>query len=252
VDSPTAAAPRERTQPVAQLILGVPGRWATRSELVTDIATKSHGLVLAGTAVRDDTSGEIFGAEVAEHEPRLVQAFLIAGRGSLEEEDLQAIEAHRYMVYVVGEGHSRDGARTMLRIGAGLLDAGGIAVKVESSGVAHSARAWRTLAQDGDDAALYRAYVTLIGSQRGVYSCGMHAMGMRDAFVVGIDAQAAGRVAEAFLLYALIDQPALHEGETFSAGQGEPTFRLAHQPCDTFLPDNPFYNPWGYWLLTPL
>lgn len=252
MDSPTAAATRERTQPLARVILGVPGPWPSRSEVVTAIATRSNGLVLLGNLLRDDASGNVFEAEIEEHEPRLVQAFSIAGRGTLAESDLTAIEAHRHIVYVIGAGESRDGARTMLRLGRQLLDAGGIAIKVESSGVAHSARAWRALADDPAEVSLYRAFVMLIGSQRGVYSCGMHAMGMLDALVVGIEAQVGARVAEGFLLYTLIDRPALAEGQTFSLGPGEPTFRLAYEPCDTYPPDNPFFNPSGYWLLSRL
>src|SRR5207237_6347714 len=139
---------------------------------------------------------------------------------------LRALEAHRHIVYVIGEGESPDSARLMLRIGRGLLDAGGVGVKVESSGVAHGALAWRALADDASDVALYRAFVTLIESDQGVYSCGMHAMGMRDAFVVGREDQAGAPVAEGFLLYTLLDRPRLSDGETFSLGVNEPAFSL--------------------------
>jgi hypothetical protein len=117
---------------------------------------------------------------------------------------------------------------------------------VESSGVAHSAFRWRELAADASDVALYHAYVTLVTAERGVYSCGMHAMGLSDAIVQAQDVVA---VLEGFLLYTLIERPTLADGETFSIGPGQPIFRLRHEQDRRFPPDDPFHNPYGLWVL---
>jgi hypothetical protein len=213
---------------------------------VSAIATRARGLLLAGPLLRDDASGEVFEVEVAGHDPRLEQAFAIAGRGSLTEADLRAIAAHQHTLYVTGKGGSVDRARLMLRVGTQLLDAQGIAVKVESSGTAHSASRWRELAALGSEAALYHAYVTLVTSRQGLYSCGMHAVGLSDALT---QAENASRVVDGFLLYTLIDRPTLADGETFSLGAGEAVYRVRHIPDERFPPDDPFHNPYGLWLL---
>src|SRR5262249_49104162 len=79
-----------------------------------------------------------------------------------------------------------------LRLGGQLLKAGAIAMKCESSGIAHSRSRWLELAESlppskNDDAvqdswpALFQAYVQLpIDSGDDLYACGMHLLGKPD------------------------------------------------------------------------
>src|SRR5438105_3741668 len=106
-------------------------------------------------------------------------------RIQVSREDIAAIAAHSFTLYIVGEGGSTGRARAVMHAAAGLLRAGGIAVKVESAGVAHNATDWLALATDASDFAMYRAYVTFIGQGDGktYYSCGTHNLGYPDVVV---------------------------------------------------------------------
>src|SRR4029079_11192312 len=84
---------------------------------------------------------------------RMERAFRIADsntRPSLAAEDLAAVAAHASVLYVLsgqyGPGEAAQTAHLMLLLGCTLLDAGGIAIKCESSGLAHGAQRWRDLA----------------------------------------------------------------------------------------------------------
>jgi len=158
------------------------------------------------------------------------------------------------MVWVVsGEGGSPEAAKQIMDAGAGLLHAGGAAIYVESSGKSHSSVDWLRLSESNNPVALYEAFVALINGDKGLYTCGMHALGLPDASVesrFAIEEEA--RLLRAFNLYRLLENPDLETGHTFSLSPESTFYRLALLPCDTYEPDDLFYNPYGVWRLIPL
>jgi hypothetical protein len=232
------------------IILGLPGTWPTRSDIVASIAGLSEGLIFAGKILLDTTTYQSYQLDIYEHDPELVRAFALAGRRSLTEADLAAIDAHTHTLYVIGKGGSSERAKLLMQVGARLLRAGGLAVKVESAGVAHSASDWQTLTAASEPSALYSAYVTLVGNEKHFYSCGMHNLGLPDAIVPGtLLPNDAAQLLETFLLYLLLEQPNLNNGHTFSTSPQAPRYRLQLAPCTLYEADDPFYNPYGMWVL---
>ncbi len=197
---------------------------------------------------------QMFELEIYDHDPDLAHAFRIAGRRSLSEADLAAIDAHSFTLYVITSGGSTNGARNVMQAVSGLLRAGGLAVKVESAGVAHSRADWLSLLADDRDLALYHAFVTLIGREdKTYYSCGMHNLGYPDAVVsAAIDPDTAAHLLNQFLMYTLVEHPVLEEGHTFSIGADSPFYRLTHEAQTRYPQTSPFHNPFGLWRLVPL
>jgi hypothetical protein len=141
-------------------------------------------------------------------------------------------------------------ARRMLRVGCALLQAGGIAVKVESTGIAHSADKWMEFARSGDLFQLYRAFVTLIKGSEYFYSCGMHNFGLPDVSVgSNLGPDDASRLLNQFNCFVLSENPALADGETFSVAAGASRYGLKKERCELYPHDDPFYNPFGRWHL---
>jgi len=232
------------------IILGLPGLWPTRSDIVTSIVRLSDGLIFAGKVLLDTTTNQSYQLDIYEHDPDLVRAFALAGRRSLTENDLAAIDAHTHTLYVIGKGGSGERAKLLMQVSTRLLRAGGLAVKVESTGVAHSTNDWQTLNAAPEPSALYSAYVTLIGDHERFYSCGMHNLGLPDATVsVRLPSNDAAQLLETFLLYLLFEQPNLKSGHTFSINAQTPRYRLRLAPCTFYEADDPFYNPYGMWTL---
>src|SRR5688572_16553037 len=166
-----------------EIIVGIPGEWKTRTEIVQSIVSKSDGLIFAGTVVLDTKTNEGFPLHVYEHDPSLAKAFKIAGQGKISDQTIEQISSHTFTLYCIVPSTSTEAARKMLEIVNGLLKCGGLAAKVETSGVAHTADRWRELARGGKPFDLYCAYVTLIGGSQSFYSCGMHNFGMPDACI---------------------------------------------------------------------
>lgn len=234
-----------------KIIIGIPGSWATRSDIVASIARHSGGFIFAGLVLMDTATKQGFTLEVYDHDPQLHEAFRIASGGRITDADLGAIAQHRHTLYCLSSGVSLEAARQILRAGVGLLDAGGFAVKVESSGVAHSATRWRELAASKHLFDVYTAFVTLIGGRDCFYSCGMHAFGLPDAAVPrDLDAQAAAQLLNVFNHYLVAERPPLADGHTFSVAASAPRYRLHKSACDTYEPEHAFHNPNGMWRFT--
>lgn len=217
--------------------------------------------------------------EFRPHDERMAGAFRATALRvdpSLSEEDLERIIRHATVLYVLSENFpSRGGTEAchkFLRLGRQLLEAGGLAVKCESSGIAHSRARWIELAEQAgsrrDDShgaalwsALLRAYVQLpIRSRPDLYSCGMHLLGKPDlivneATVVGATGSQTGDGREAadlfgvFAMYLLSECPegAFGSGHTFSIGPASPRYRVTWEPCIGYDEDDLFFNPFGRW-----
>lgn len=236
----------------AQIVIGVPGNWSTRNEIVANIAHRGNGLLLAGFVLMDSTTQEAYEVEIYDHDPELAKAFEIAGRLRMSQSDIEAIRSHTFILYLIAKSASLEQAQKVLKVGCGLLEAGGLAVKVETTGKAHTAKDWIVLADANNETALYHAYVTLVGSNNIYYSCGMHNLGYRDAIIKApITPEEAARLLQAFLLYLLIEKPALQEGHSFSENSNSPHYRLRAVSCDTYPSHHTFFNSFGMWQLEP-
>lgn len=79
----------------------------------------------------------------------------------------------------------------------------------------------------------------------------MHNLGLPDASVsADLTMQEALRLLKIFLHYTAIEHPTLGDGHTFSLDADSPHYRVMHQDCTAYPPDDPFHNPWGLWHLS--
>jgi hypothetical protein len=138
-----------------------------------------------------------------------------------------------------------------MQAAAAIIEAGGFAVKVESSGIAHSAETWLDFARNSHLNAAHPAFVIYVtGSE--TYSCGMHVLGLPDAIMNSDDSDNAVELLRVFTHYVFAEEPEIRSQQTFSAGPNEPGYRLTHERPGLYEVDDLFHNPNGYWRLTPL
>ncbi len=237
-----------------RLAVAVPGPWKDRSELVVAMAESNRGAYLfAGGIIMETATSQAGMLEFYEHDDQLRRAFEIAGQGQISEPLLDAVAAHQSIALVVLEEPDYEKARLAGRFVRALLQAGGIGVKVDSAGVAHSPERWRE-ACDADDAfSIYSLFIALVGGDGRYFSCGMHNFGLPDAAVPAeLGPEAGAYLLNAFNVYRIAEQPELKDGETFSLEPGAPPLRLKREPYEAgYDPAEPLYNPHGLWLLLP-
>src|SRR3954471_24226893 len=101
-----------------KIIIGVPGFWESRKDIVISIAKSSGGLLFAGMVLMDTTTKQACELDVYGHDPKLQEAFRIAGGGTIPDAELAAIGRHKHTLYCIASELSADCARNLLRIGS--------------------------------------------------------------------------------------------------------------------------------------
>lgn len=238
----------------SQIIVAVPGPWKERTGLVVSIVEASDGEYLfAGGILFETATRQGCMLDVREHDDQLRRYFETAGQGLLSRTLLDAVGAHASTAYLVFEEPGYETARFAARCVRALLKAGGIAVKVESAGVAHSPEEWIRRSASDEPFDLYSLFVVLVGHDERYYSCGMHNFGLPDAAVpAAMGAEDGAALLNFFNFYRLVENPTLNDGETFSADADSPRYRLTREPyLEGYDPDEPLYNPHGLWSLRP-
>ncbi len=240
-----------RPHVATEMILCIPGPWADRSEFLRAVITLEPkgrymfaGLVLADLVAKDHVPLEIHSAD-----PHMAQAFKLAGQGRLPPEVMHSLQQHKSAAYLHFPADMASQRQRIVSFSQIIRSAGGIAVKVESSGVAHPWERWMDLL-GGTPFEQYSALVTLIGDERSYYSCGMHHFGLPECEVSNSFAVAeAADLMNRFNFWQAAENPALADGHTFSVAQEAPRFAMHRKPDTRHEPNHPSFNPHGVWQL---
>ena len=242
----------EVEHPALKTVICVPGPWADAREVVAAIASQSGGFLFAGRVMMDGRTRQVVELEVCGKDPNMRRAFAAAGPHWAKEKELQHIDSHRSVLYLVGPGGLPDRARSLMHFALGLLRAGGFAVKVESTGLAHAPQEWERMCDRKSELDLFRAFVVVVSEPGRAYSCGMHNLGYRDAIIEGDQrVKEVYLTIDTFLVYLLTEAPAIKDDQTFSRDADSPRYRMTRERCRTFPEDDLFHNPYGMWRLTP-
>lgn len=224
--------------------------------------------------------------ELTARDDRLAESFRSADsptQPSLTDHDIELIKEHTGVFYFLGKNmtasQAPEGAAKMMRIGKRLLDAGGVAIKCESSGLAHSKRRWleltarleRGIAKGVESTSeidfwlgLFLAYVQLpIRFGDDLYSCGMHLLGKPDMVATSAQMKESMRQSgsqaspihetiklfDEFALYILAECPegTFGNGHTFSVEEDAPKFAATWEKCTDYEESDFFFNPFGRW-----
>lgn len=244
-----------------QLVIGIPGPWKDQSDVIRAVvkansSPESPQFVAMGGLIMDMRTKASFGFQVYEHDASLIQAFECAGQGRFTDDELNVIGGHRHTVYLVcGEPfaspprESLDAARSLLALGAFMLDAGGFAVKVEHSGIAHTADRWRYYAKQGTILSLYDAFVTMVGDSDFNFTCGMHTFGLPDvSLTTDIPIENAPFIMNGFNQYQLLESPELSDEAIFARSHCDPLLTMSHRAYG-YDEDDLLNNPFGRWHL---
>lgn len=236
-----------------QIIIGVPGVWRSQAEAAHALYVQNQNYIYAGFSLMDTATQDVAFVEMQEYDPRLVDVFETLGDSSITDQELEKIARHRSTLWVLSPDVSIAQARRMMEVGTTLLKAGGLAVKVETSGVAHSALRWNEYAASDDLQPMYCAYVNLIEGGEYFYSCGMHNFGLPDVSTSNeLGATEAAKLLNQFNTYQLEELPQLDDGDYFSLDENERRYKLSFEACEAYEPEHPFYNPFGRWHLRQL
>ncbi len=234
------------------IVIGIPGQWANQDALVAAInAIPQYSY--SGMVLLHEKTQTSFGLEIYEQDENMRAAFEQLGMGRLTTEQLDAIDKHTFTAYLIGKGGSVEDARSIMSASLALLQAGGLGVKIETTGKAFSAETWTMLCRLNDDARLYDGFVIKLHAEGDVYyTCGMHNLGLRDAIVGAVEQSTAIYALDAFSLYQILEQPHIRPGENFSPAPESPSFQINQEEDKRYPKEDIFYNKYGLWILQPI
>ncbi|MEI5906628.1 DUF4261 domain-containing protein [Bacillus spongiae] len=233
-----------------QVIIGVPGKWKNRTELIQAVASNGDGYLMAGYIIHHAKKDVGFEVEVYEHDSHLKEAFSYAG--TFEDNLLDEIGHHTHTVYVIANVNGFEGLKQVVDVGATLLKSGGLAVKVETSGIAHTKDEWYQLLENQEYFPIYSHFVTLVGDKESYYSCGMKAFGLPDVIASSsISPEEAADLFNNFNLYNIVEHPSFNNGDTFSLEPNSPLYKIHFIPEFRYEEDDAFFNPFGLVKLIP-
>ena len=235
-----------------ELVLCVPGPWRDREELTQCLANSETDYELAAGVLRDTVGGFACDLVLEGADPDLPAAFAKAGPHWAASSAMAAVADHDCIAYLVGKGGSLEAAEAMMRAAAALVEAGGLGVKVDSTGIAHGPAYWFELCDKLEQLAAHRALVVYVMGKEDVFSCGMHNFGLPDAMTSAAskaDATESADMLRTFTRYLLERAPVFEDGHTFSVREGMPVYRVRKVPARDYGPDSLFNNPYGAWRL---
>ena len=242
---------KSQMQEEPQIVLAIPGLWPTRADIIGAIVRQGRFL-FTGDSFTDLSTQLSYSLDIHERDEKLAGAIAFAGQHSITREDIVQLQRHTFVLYLIGPGGLAGAARDIMPVASSLLQTGGIAVQIVTSGAAHSAPYWHLMTEHRANLpALFDAYVTLAQQDGRFFSVGMQVFGLPDALVEGApDPNEAGELLQTFLLFALLENPALKDGQSFRVDPESPAYRLTYGPSDLQEPDNLMYNPYGIWRLS--
>lgn len=235
------------------MILCIPGPWKDSSEFLRTVITlpPEGEFMFAGGILAHAKANDHVQLEFCDPDPDMRRAFQIAGQGRISQETLDAIAQHASVVYLVLPINALEDPERLTKFTSVIKQAGGLAVKVETSGVAHEWKRWLELLS-GSTFDRYCSAVTLIGGEDNYYSCGMHHFDLPECSLPrSFDPGEGADIMNRFNMYQIVEKPVLASGHTFSLAADSPVFRLTREDDTRHDKDDLFHNPHGVWYLDP-
>ena len=236
-----------------EMVICVPGPWVNQSAFVEAVIRGTRGkFMFAGRILAYPDGKDHVTLSFGEPYPSMREAFEIAGQGQFSGVELDTIGSHRSVVYASFPLDVFAQRERLLLFTGALEVAGGLAVKVESAGLAHKWRDWKDRVRSERPFDQYRAFVTLVGDGTHYYSCGMHHFGLPDSQLPRIMApEIAADLMNRFNFYLIVERPVLESGHTFSSTPEAPWYRLTAVEDFRHPEGDLFRNPNGLWNLDP-
>ena len=235
-----------------ELIMCIPGPWETRKDFLACVLMlePAGDYIFAGTLLSHISAKEYIRLTYkSSPDPKMAEAFQLAGKGRMSNVMFQQIREHKAVAYLHFPLDVLRHRSSILKFTQIMRQLGGLAIKIESAGIAHTWDQWfELLTEDPSD--IYQAVVRLVQNKYSYYSCGMHHFGLPDTHVpISLHRTAATELINRFNLNQITNSPPLVSGQTI---QGEPDsklYTLAFQPDRYHKRNDLFYNPYGVWEL---
>ncbi|GAB3254914.1 hypothetical protein [Chitinimonas naiadis] len=232
------------------IYLTIPGTWAGWKELTSQLQPHfADRYELHDTALIDRRRKVIFQLSLGQHDPELARRF--ARSSSVSKTELARLGQHRSVITLISRCGDEIDVHALQEAATVILKAGGLGVLVENTAVGHGPDYWLDCAAAPPPGfGTFYAFVSAVDHQD-THTAGMHFFGLPDiVFTRGVSEQPASLLHAAGQTVLRSRQP-FTNGDTIDTGNLG-VYRLSAEPCRLYERDDPSFNPFGVWRLTPV
>jgi|UPI00047A64DB hypothetical protein len=234
------------------IVLAIPGQWPDFDTLQVALAEAKNDFILTDAEMLHMVNDQAYAISWETHEPALAATFETTGKGLIRPDIMARIEAHTFTLYLARACDDAEELQQMMEAAAAILEQGGLAVKLETAGLAHPPATWFKLTRRKGTDKLVEAFVQLVRASQPntFYSCGMHQLSLPDLCVEApLEAEQAVMVMQRVLIAVQEQSPQKLQlnfdipcpsGQKWAATLAKDAF---------FEADDLFHNPWGRYLL---
>lgn len=222
------------------IALRIPGTWSHPRELLERLPAGCR--LTAESLILPDHAEVEFGAVDADEQ--FADIFHSCCRQMPTPEETAAVDNYRVNIFLSGPGGSLESARTMMRAGAAIVQAGGAGVFIDNCGLAHGGQNWLAMTEAGDPDALSFAFVAIVRGKTDVYTMGMHVLGLRDILMKRADADADENAIIDVIRYLSRGEKPMEDGHIIADLEG-PRFQAFVQESAADYAGSRMHNPFG-------
>ena len=207
-----------------RIVVCIPTEFNSRLALAAALESQyGTEYVFIGRIFRSTTTHDSCEIQIGDRNTEVIEAFELVESDTATQ---QQLARHQQVIYLISSDTGYEACRQIARLTGVLLNIGGIAVKVESAGMAREKAWWLERCESNDVFDIYSMFVALIEGDN-YYSCGMHNFGKADvAIATTEDLGLAIYVMNVFNYYRLTESPILQDGHTFRPDIESPVYRL--------------------------
>lgn len=227
-----------------EIVLRIPGTWSHPRELVECLPT-GFRLTPEELVLPDGTKLEFSPMPPDE---QFADIFRTSCRNAPTQDELAKVETYTVNIGLRGPGGSLEAARTMMRAGAAIIEAGGAGVFIDNCALAHGGKNWVAMTDDGGADALSFAFVGIVRGKTEVWTMGMHALGLREVVMQRSDVEEGGFDIVEVIRYMTRGDKPMDDGHVIADLDG-PKFQVFGTESPTRDAGTPMHNPLGRWKL---
>lgn len=134
-----------------EIVVCVPGTWENRTKFIEAVITSTRGdFMFAAMILAHPKGNDHVRLDFCDFDERMLQAFKLGGQGKLTNLTLDEVALHRSVVYLHFPFDIVSQKARLLKFTGVLSKCGGIALKLETSGIAHEWKRWFDLLESNN------------------------------------------------------------------------------------------------------
>ncbi len=222
------------------ITLRIPGNWGHPGELLERLPV-GYRLSPESLKLPDGTQIDFVPMEP---DDQFAGIFESSCRRPATKAERANVASYTVNIGLSGPGGSVDAAKKLMQAGAAIVEAGGVGVFIDNSGLAHGGSDWKDLTDDGGADALTFAFVSIVRGDKETWTMGMHVLGFPEFVLQNSDIGPDGDELIEVMRYVCDGGKPIGVGHLLADEHG-PRFQTAAAKSDRFTDGSPMHNPFG-------